>query len=847
MAPITRSVVTAAVSLWLCFAAGSVCAQQLVLAEPLEPPNLDPTSGAAAAVDSVVYGNVFEGLTRITQSGAVAPALAESWEISADGLTYTFYLRRDVRFHDGTSFDAEDVRFSLERALAPGSTNAQKALLSPIREVFVVDPYTVRLQLSQPTALLTWILGWGDAVMVATETAETNASNPIGTGPFRFDSWRRGVSVRFERNDDYWGSPANIDSLVFRFIGDPAAAYAAMKAGDIDAFPNYPAPENIVEFENDPDFNVVVGRTTGKLIMSVNNARTPLNDLRVRQALSYAVDRDAVIEGALFGFGEPIGSHFSRQDRGYVDLVDRFPHDPDRARSLLAEAGFADGLDLTMRLPPRPYARRSGEVIAAQLRDVGVRVNIENIEWAQWLDQVFSRREFDLTIIEHVEPMDFGIYARDDYYFGYANDDYKALVATFELSTGEREQLALLQQIQEKLTADAVNVYLVQSAKLGIWKAGLSGLWVDAPIPANIATDAFIEGGRAASAEPKSDNGGWGWLGLALLAGFAALLAVAAQQMGATWLVGRLASHAGTLLAATVVVFVMLQVVPGDPAAYMMGLNASPESIAALRGQMGLDAPAATRYFSWLGGLVSGDLGTSYTYRVSVDSLITERLAVSAPLALLAIALSLVLAIPAGILAASRRGTWVDGVLNTVMQIGVAMPNFWIGLLLILVFATGLNWFSAGGFAGWDAGLWAALKDLLLPAIALAAPLAAITARVLRTSLLDTMHEDYIRTARAKGLTRQQAMWRHGLRNAFIPVLTIIGLQLPFLLAGGIIIENVFSLPGLGRLVFQAINQRDLIVVQNVIVVLVFAVVAVTFLIDIAYRVVDPRLRGVIR
>ena len=181
------------------------------------------------------------------------------------------------------------------------------------------------------------------------------------------------------------------------------------------------------------------------------------------------------------------------------------------------------------------------------------------------------------------------------------------------------------------------------------------------------------------------------------------------------------------------------------------------------------------------------------------------------------------------------------------MQIGVAMPNFWIGLLLILVFATGLNWFSAGGFAGWDAGLWAALKDLLLPAIALAAPLAAITARVLRTSLLDTMHEDYIRTARAKGLTRQQAMWRHGLRNAFIPVLTIIGLQLPFLLAGGIIIENVFSLPGLGRLVFQAINQRDLIVVQNVIVVLVFAVVAVTFLIDIAYRVVDPRLRGVIR
>jgi ABC-type dipeptide/oligopeptide/nickel transport system permease component/ABC-type transport system substrate-binding protein len=817
---------------------------RLVLGVPLEPPNLDPTSGAAAAVDSVVYGNVFEGLTRITQSGDVAPALAESWEVSADGLSYVFRLRRDVRFHDGTPFDADDVRFSLERALAPDSSNAQKQLLSAIARVEVIDTYTVRLVLSRPSSLLLYFLGWGDAVMVASESAATNASRPVGTGPFRFANWRRGVSVQLDRNPDYWGVPARLESVVFRFIGDPAAAYAAIRAGDIDAYPNYPAPENLAEFENDPNLKVVIGATAGKVIMAINNRRAPFDDKRVREALSHAIDRDAVIEGALFGFGEPIGSHYSRQDRAFVDLADRYPYDPERARTLLAEAGHADGFAVTLRLPPRPYARRSGEVIAAQLAEVGVRVDIENLEWAQWLDQVFSRREFDLTIVEHVEPMDFGIYARDDYYFGYSSREFKALVAAFESATDETTQDDLLRRIQAKIADDAVNVFLVQSAQLGIWRADLHGLWVDTPIPANIVSQAWLEGGGAGSGAAGSTGmPGASWLALVVVAGAAALLVLTLRHMGAAYLLARLASHAGTLFAATIVIFVVLQILPGDPAAYMMGMNASPESVAALREQMGLDAPALQRYLGWLGGLVSGQFGTSYTYLVPVGELIAERLTVSAPLAVLAIMLSLVIALPVGILAASRRGSWVDGTLNAVLQLGVAMPNFWIGLLLILIFATGLNWFAAGGFVGWEAGVLPALKDLLLPAIALAAPQAAITARVLRTALLETMNDDYVRTARAKGLTQRQVLWRHALRNAMIPVLTIIGLQLPFLLAGGIIIENVFSLPGLGRLVFQAITQRDLIVVQNVIIVLVFAVVIVTFLIDVAYSIVDPRLR----
>jgi len=811
---------------------------------PLEPPNLDPTSGAAAAVDEVVYGNVFEGLTRITETGTVVPALAESWEVAADGMSYVFHLRHGVHFHDGSVFDAQDVKFSLERAIAPDSSNAQKALLAPISKVDVIDPLTVRLQLNQPGTAIPYVLGWGDAVMVGQESAANLTNQPIGTGPFKFADWRRGDSILLTRNPDYWGAPAKLSEVVFKFISDPAAAFASMKAGDIDAYPNYPAPENIAEFENDPNFKVVIGASEGKIILAMNNHQPPLDNHKVRVALSHAIDRQAIIDGAMFGFGELIGSHYTRQSPAYVDLAGQYPYDPALAKKLLTKAGYPNGFSASLRLPPRPYARRAGEVIASQLAKVGVQIEIENLEWAQWLDQVFKRRAFDMTIVEHIEPMDYGIYARDNYYFGYDSDEFKTLYQQSEVAIDPVSKNELLVKIQHRIADDAVNVFLLQSARIGVWKAGLSGLWVDMPIPANVAAFAWFDGqNNVTSARVASQTHSAGWLKIVVPLLLVLLFVAAIRQMGTVYFLGHLGSHLGTVLAASAVIFILIQIVPGDPAAYMMGMNASPASVNALREQMGLDAPAIQRYFSWVGGLVQGEFGTSYTYRMPVGTLIAERLVVSAPLALMAMLLSLLIAFPVGVMAASRRGSLLDTVLNAGMQIGIALPNFWIALLLILVFATGLQWFSGGGFVGWEAGMLPALKDLLLPAIALAAPQAAIIARVLRTSLLETMNEDYVRTARAKGLSQQQAMWRHALRNALVPVLTIIGLQFPFLLAGGIIIENVFSLPGLGRLLFQAITQRDLIVVQSVVVVLVFAVVMVTFLVDLAYAAVDPRLR----
>ncbi|MGD9916651.1 MAG: ABC transporter permease [Paenirhodobacter sp.] len=308
------------------------------------------------------------------------------------------------------------------------------------------------------------------------------------------------------------------------------------------------------------------------------------------------------------------------------------------------------------------------------------------------------------------------------------------------------------------------------------------------------------------------------------------------------FLLTRTLSLAASLLAASVVIFAALQLMPGDPARYMLGLNAAPDTVAALREAMGLDAPIASRYLHWIAGMARGDFGLSYTYKVPVAGLIADRLALSLPLAALSLALSTALALPVGLIAAARRGRAADAMLMGATQLGVAVPNFWFAMLLVTLFALRLHWLPAGGFPGWADPL-AALRALVLPALALALPQAAILARVLRSALIEALAQDYIRTARAKGLSRAQALLHHALRNALIPVLTILGMQFSFLLAGAIIIENVFYLPGLGRLIFQAITQRDLIVVQSAVFLLVVAVIMVSFVTDLAYAAIDPRLR----
>ena len=467
---------------------GSAQARDITVGMVLEPPGLDPTAGAAAAIREVTYANIYEGLTRFSPEGEVEPALAHDWDISEDGLDYTFHLQEGVEFHDGAPMTAEDVKFTLDRARDADSTNAQPQLFELIEEVAVIDDLTVRVTLAEPDSQFLFNMAWGDAVILSPDSAETNVTDPVGTGPFAFENWAEGDRVELVRNEEYWGEPVALSGATFRFISDPSAAQAAMMAGDLDAYPNFPAPETLQQFEGDPRFEVMVGNTEGQTILAMNHGTEALSDIRVRQAIAHAVDRDDIIDGAMFGYGEPIGSHFSPHHPDYVDLTDMAPHDPERARELLAEAGYEDGLELRLMLPPPSYARRGGEIIASQLREVGIATQSSNLEWAQWLEQVFTGRDFDLTVISHTEPMDIDIYARPDYYFGYDSAEFRDLIAEWRRELDPEARSALMADAQRHIAEDQVNAFLFQLAKAGVAKAEIDGLWDHAPVPANDLT-----------------------------------------------------------------------------------------------------------------------------------------------------------------------------------------------------------------------------------------------------------------------------------------------------------------------------------------------------------------------
>ena len=472
------------VTAFILSATTSLAQDSIAVAIQLEPPNLDPTGGAAQAIDSVLYANVFEGLTRFAADGAIVRGLAQSWDISEDGLVYRFNLAAGVTFHDGTTMDAEDVKFSLDRARAEDSTNAQKTLFEGITDVTVVEPLVVQITLDQPNGNFLFNLAWGDAVIVAPESIDDIANNPVGTGPFTFTDWVQGDRIELARNPDYWGAAPALETATFRFIADPTAAFAAVMAEDVDAFVGFPAPENLPQFEADPRFQVLVGNTEGETILSINNKMPPFDDVRVRQAVALAIDRQAIIDGAMFGLGTPIGTHFAPHNPDYVDLLSRSPHDPDRARDLLADAGFADGFTTTLKLPPPSYARRGGEIIASQLREVGIETEITNLEWAQWIEEVFTGKDFGLSIVSHTEPMDIGVYANPDYYFQYDNPAFQTLMETLNATTDPAQRSVLLSEAQTIIADDYVNGYLFELAVATVAKADIQGLWVHQPTAA---------------------------------------------------------------------------------------------------------------------------------------------------------------------------------------------------------------------------------------------------------------------------------------------------------------------------------------------------------------------------
>jgi peptide/nickel transport system substrate-binding protein len=461
----------------------------VVMAMALEPPGLDPTNGAAAAIAEVTLYNVYETLTKVKEDGTAAPLLAESWTISPDVKTFTFKLRKSVKFQNGEPLNAEAVKFSFERSAAPASTNKDKSLFQSIAGIATPDANTVMITMKNPEPNLPFLLGQAPASIVEPKSAETNGTKPVGTGPYTVAAWAKGSSITLAKWPEYRDAAAvKLNKVVIRFIADPSAQVASLLSGDVDAFPRVAAARSLAQFKADPRFSVLIGGSRSKTIVTINNKKKPFDDVRVRRAVLAAIDRKAMIEGAVDGFGVPIGSFYTPGSLGYVDTTDINPYDPEKAKKLLAEAGVKTPLEVTLKLPPPAYARQGGEVLAAQLAKVGIIAKIENLEWAQWLSGVFNPtgpQNYDLTIVNHVEPFDLGKYTEDNYYIGYKSEGFNALYKKITEAAKDADRAKLLGDAQRMLATDAASAFLLQPQLITITNKKLKGVWREVPLFAN--------------------------------------------------------------------------------------------------------------------------------------------------------------------------------------------------------------------------------------------------------------------------------------------------------------------------------------------------------------------------
>ncbi len=456
----------------------------IVLGMTLEPTGLDPTTSAAASISEVTLYNIYETLTKINENGSVTPLLAESWDVSPDLKTYTFRLRKGVKFQNGEPFNAQTVKFSFERAGSDKSTNKDKRTFANIG-VQVIDDYTVVLLTKEIDPDFPFVLGQATAVIVEPKSADTNAAKPVGTGPYKLDAYNKGASLVLGKWAEYRNpGQAKIAKVTFRFISDAAAQAASLMAGDVDVFPRA-GTRIVAQFKNNPQFQVILAGSRAKTILAINNAKKPLDDVRVRRAILAAIDRKAIIEGAADGFGTPIGSHYVPGAAGFVDTTGVNPFDIEKAKKLMAEAGVKTPLELTMTLPPPPYARQGGEMVVAQLAKIGIMVKVQNVEWAQWLSGTYGAKNYDLSLISHVEPFDIGNYAKADYYWGYQSKPFVALYDKIKNTSNAADRAKLLGDAQKMLAQDAANGFLYQPQFPTIAKKNVKGLWKELPIFAN--------------------------------------------------------------------------------------------------------------------------------------------------------------------------------------------------------------------------------------------------------------------------------------------------------------------------------------------------------------------------
>jgi peptide/nickel transport system substrate-binding protein len=449
-----------------------------------EPPGLDLTATPASATATVVFYNVQEALVKVDQHGALVPWLAERWQ-TPDNLTYTFFLKRGVRFHNGRAFTAEDVKLVLERARNPETRHPHAKQYEDIAAIRVIDEHTVTVSLKRPNAMFLYTLARQGSVIYPREAVAQQKSQPVGTGPFVLARWDRGDRIVLKRNPDYHvkGLP-RLDEAVFRFIPDPNAALAALQAGDIDVLGFGLGPESVDVVRRAPGLQLVLGETTSDVVLALNNSKKPYADVRVRRAITHAVNKDEIVKGAMFGFGRVLGTNIDPLNPYFVDMSKAVPYDPTRAKQLLAEAGYPNGFDAVLKVTPQyPYTVRTGQVIVGQLAKVGIRVKLEQVEWGQWLERVYKNADYDMTIIGHAEGWDAGNYANPKYYFRYDSPRFQEVFEQSETTLDDARRRALYQELQRIMVEEAPVVWLYVYPRIVAAKKGVQGIWKDLPTP----------------------------------------------------------------------------------------------------------------------------------------------------------------------------------------------------------------------------------------------------------------------------------------------------------------------------------------------------------------------------
>ncbi len=467
----------------------------LTVAQLAEPPGLDPTANTAAAIDRVVWSNIYETLVKMDDQGQLQPGLAKAWTVSEDGKEVVFHLQEGVKFHNGEAFNAAAAKWNLERAAAEGTVNPHPEYFQVIEAMETPDDNTLKVTLKDVDALFLIHMAEGDASMLPPKGYEQAKSHPIGTGPFKFDKWVQGDRVEMVRFDGYWNPELPyLDKVIFRFIPDPNAQVAALKAGDVDVIGWISSPESARELAQDQRYKVLAGASTSDVILSTNNKAKPFDNPKVRQAMAHAIDRKTIIDLAMAGYGTPIGSHWSPAAPYYLDLVNTYPFDQEKAKQLLAEAGYPDGFDAVLRVPGKyQYAVRAGEIMVDLLSQVGIRLKMENIEWGQWIERIYKNKEYQLTIIGHAEAWDIGIYAKPDYYFQYDSEAFRTAYANALKAPNEEEKTRWFGECQKIIAEDAVNGFLFSSPSLPVMKANVMNWWENYPTIALDCSQVWIK------------------------------------------------------------------------------------------------------------------------------------------------------------------------------------------------------------------------------------------------------------------------------------------------------------------------------------------------------------------